>query len=412
MQYGLIGEKLGHSYSCEIHEAIADYRYELMQLRPDELEEFLKKKEFRGINVTIPYKQAVIPYLDEISETAEHIGAVNTIVNRDGKLYGDNTDFTGMRELVTHAGIEVCGRKVLILGTGGTSKTALALMNSLGAREVFRVSRKNAPGMITYAQAKEKHCDAQILVNTTPVGMFPNEEQTPIELSSFPALEGVIDVVYNPLRTNLVLDAAARGIPAEGGLYMLAAQGVHASSVFLGRETDTALFDRAWHAVKRGKQNIVLIGMPTSGKTTVGKLLAGRLNMPFYDTDELLAEKFGCHVSAYISENGETAFREEETRMVAETAKRGGCVIATGGGAVLRAENVRALKRSGVLVFLDRALENLSAAQDRPLSADSDKLKKMFVERAPIYRAAADIAVKADDLPEAVADTVMKELEK
>ena len=223
MTCGLIGRRLGHSYSPQIHRALADYDYKLWELEPEELETFFRRRDFAGVNVTIPYKQAVIPLLDELSETARAIGAVNTVVRRGGKLYGDNTDFAGMAALIRRIVLSLEGKKVLILGTGGTSKTAVAVARSLGAAEVYRLSRSGRDGALTYEDAARLHADADVLINTTPGGMYPAVEGCPVALDAFPNLSGVVDAVYNPLRTNLVLQARSRGIPAEGGLYMLAA---------------------------------------------------------------------------------------------------------------------------------------------------------------------------------------------
>lgn len=409
MEYGLIGEQLGHSYSRELHERIGGYDYALLELRPDELEDFLQKRDFRGINVTIPYKQAVIPFLDGISETANEIGAVNTIVNRGGRLLGYNTDYAGMLALVRHAGISVSGKTVLILGTGGTSKTASAVMKALGAKEIHKVSRRKAPDTVTYGEAAEIHSDADILVNTTPVGMFPKVELSPVSLAAFPKLSAVLDAVYHPLRTELVLDAFARGIPAEGGLYMLCAQAVRAAELFLGREFDPALPESAFHALRSGKENIVLIGMPACGKTTVGRLLAQKTGRPFADTDALLARKIGS-VPDYIRTNGESSFRALECETIADIARKSGHIIATGGGAILSPENLRALRRNGRLIFLDRSLQNLRPTPDRPLSSTLEKLKALYETRYPLYRAAADTRIPADGSAEAVAETIRKEL--
>ena len=412
MQYGLIGEHLGHSYSREIHESIADYRYELQELRPEELGPFLTAKEFRGINVTIPYKQAVIPYLDEISDRARAIGAVNTVVNLDGRLYGDNTDFAGMLALAAHVGVQAEGKKVLILGTGGTSKTAHAVMESLHAGEIVHVSRSAGAGAVSYDDVLRLHSDAQILINTTPVGMFPKGDAMPVDPSAFPALEAVLDAVYNPLQTELVLAARALGIPAEGGLYMLAAQAVYACGVFLGREMNPALTERAYRRVAQEKQNLVLIGMPTCGKTTVGGLLADMTGRRLLDTDVLLAQRLGVTAAEYIEAHGEPAFREQERETVRQASMEAGCILATGGGAVLDARNVHELKKNGVLIFLDRSLANLCAAPDRPLSSDPARLAAMFAARRPIYLAAADIRVNGDLPAEKVAKSVLEELTK
>lgn len=412
MKYGLIGEHLKHSYSCEIHAQIADYEYELHEIPPSGLGEFLKKREFNAINVTIPYKQDVIPYLDEISDTAKRIGAVNTIVNRNGRLYGDNTDFAGMLALAKHIGVDMKGRKVLILGTGGASKTGHALAEYMGAQSVFYVSRSGKDGSISYEQAVTEHSDAQIIINATPVGMFPKQDGRPIDISAFPKLEGVIDAIYNPLRTNLILDAQERGIPAEGGLYMLSAQAVHASAVFRDIPLDESLVDKAFKSVKNDKQSIVLIGMPSSGKTTVGRILSEKCGKQLADTDEYIVRRIGMPISDFFAKYGEAEFRKIEKETVAELSATGGRIIATGGGAVLDAENVRALKQNGVLVFLDRRPENLIATDDRPLASRRSALEKLYAERYDIYCAAAELHIDANTTPEAEADAILKELAK
>lgn len=412
MKYGLIGEHLKHSYSCEIHAQIADYEYELHEIPPSGLGEFLKKREFNAINVTIPYKQDVIPYLDEISDTAKRIGAVNTIVNRNGRLYGDNTDFAGMLALAKHIGVDMKGRKVLILGTGGASKTGHALAEYMGAQSVFYVSRSGKDGSISYEQAVTEHSDAQIIINATPVGMFPKQDGRPIDILAFPKLEGVIDAIYNPLRTNLILDAQERGIPAEGGLYMLSAQAVHASAVFRDIPLDESLVDKAFKSVKNDKQSIVLIGMPSSGKTTVGRILAEKCGKQLADTDEYIVRKIGMPISDFFAKYGEAEFRKIEKETVAELSATGGRIIATGGGAVLDPENVRALKQNGVLVFLDRRPENLIATDDRPLASRRSALEKLYAERYDIYCAAAELHIDANTTPEAEADAILKELAK
>ena len=412
MKYGLIGEHLTHSYSCEIHAQIADYEYELHELAPSELGGFLTKREFNAINVTIPYKQDVIPYLDGISDTAKRIGAVNTIVNRGGKLYGDNTDFAGMLALAKHIGVDMKGKKVLILGTGGASKTGHALAEYMGAESVYYVSRSGKNGSITYEQAVSEHSDAQVIITATPVGMFPKQGGRPIDISAFPKLEGVLDAIYNPLRTNLILDAQERGIPAEGGLYMLSAQAVHAAAVFQDIPLDESLVDKAFKSVKNDKQNIVLIGMPSSGKTTVGRILAEKCGKELADTDEYIVKKIGMPIADFFAKHGEAEFRKIEKETVAGLASTGGKIIATGGGAVLDAENVRALKQNGVLVFLDRRPENLIATDDRPLASRRSALEKLYAERYDIYCAAAEVHIDANTTPGAEADAILKELPK
>lgn len=409
MTCGLIGRRLGHSYSPQIHRALADYDYKLWELEPEELETFFRRQDFTGVNVTIPYKQAVIPLLDELSETARAIGAVNTVVRRGGKLYGDNTDFAGMAALIHRIVLSLEGKKVLILGTGGTSKTAVAVARSLGAAEVYRLSRSGRDGALTYEDAARLHADADVLINTTPGGMYPAVEGCPVALDAFPNLSGVVDAVYNPLRTNLVLQARSRGIPAEGGLYMLAAQAAYASALFRGYETSQRDIDLAYQTVRREMENIVLIGMPSSGKSTVGRALAERLGKRFADSDALVTERIGMPIADYFAQRGEAAFREREQEAVADLAATGGQVIATGGGAILRPENVTALRRSGRLVFLDRSPEKLIATADRPLASDREALRRRYEERYDLYCAAADLHIDGDGTVEETAQRIEKE---
>ena len=409
MKCGLIGRKLGHSYSCQIHHAIADYSYDLWELEPEQLAPFLQKGDFAGVNVTIPYKQQVIPYLDDLSDTARAIGAVNTIVNRSGRLYGDNTDLAGMIALIRRLGLELHGKKVLILGTGGTSKTARAAAQQLGAAEVYRLSRSGREDAVTYEEARRLHGDAAVLINTTPCGMYPAVEDCPLDPADFPRLEGVVDAVYNPLRTNLVLAARERGIPAQGGLYMLAAQAVYAGALFRGCQAAQADIDLAYRTVLRQVENIVLIGMPSAGKTTVGQLLARRTGKKFTDTDTLAEQRIGMTIADYFRTSGEDAFRAREQETVAEVSAVGGQIIATGGGAILRRENLTALRRNGLLVFLDRPIEQLTATADRPLASDREALRRRYEERYALYRAAADVYIKNDGSPEEAADQIERQ---
>lgn len=399
IQYGCIGKKLTHSFSKEIHAKLADYDYELIELTEEEIAPFFFQKDFSAINVTIPYKQTVLPYLDFISPVARRIGAVNTVVNRDGKLYGYNTDYYGMKALTERVGIDLNGRKVLILGTGGTSKTARVLAADLGAAEILTVSRKKAEPHITYEEAVCDHSDAQIIINTTPSGMYPNCEDKPIDISRFPRLEGVLDVVYNPLRTNLILDARERGIKAEGGLYMLVMQAVVAVEHFLNTSIPKETADGVFASIYAAKENIVLTGMPGSGKSTVGKLLELE-GFSFIDTDEEIEKRCGCSIRDLIEEKGEPYFRDLETEVIREVSSDSCRIISTGGGAILREENVRYLKRNGSLYFLNAALSRLRATDSRPLSDTDEKLKRLYAERMPIYRNTANVIVPDLALPQ------------
>ena len=399
MRYGLLGEHLPHSFSKEIHEKLGKYVYELIEVPPEQLDAFMRAKDFAGINVTIPYKQAVIPYLDALSDRAKAIGAVNTISNRDGRLYGDNTDLAGLEALIRRMGLELEGKTVLIAGTGGTSKTACAAAERRGAAEIVRMSRTGREGALTYEQACAQYGGAEVLINTTPCGMYPDTDGIPIDLDRLPKLTGVVDVIYNPLTTRLVREARARGIKAENGLYMLVAQAVRAAEVFTGEAFPGAI-DRIYHEILSEKRNIVLIGMPGSGKTTLGKLLAETLGRELVDTDAEIVKAAGMPIAEVFQAHGEAYFRDLETQVIRDLSQTGGKVIATGGGAVLRQENVDALKMNGVIVFLDRPLEDLLPTEDRPLSNNAEKLRKLHKTRYPIYLAAADKHVSVYGTPE------------
>ena len=413
MQYGCIGEHLKHSFSAEIHHALADYPYEIKEIAPEDLDTFLQARDFRGINVTIPYKEKVIPHLFFISEQAKAIGAVNTIVNRGGKLYGYNTDFYGMSALIERLGLSLVGKKVAILGSGGTSRTAIAVAASMKAREILCVSRGGKENSITYEELYKNHSDTQIVINTTPCGMYPYPDgkdgmsASAIDVSKFPSLEGVVDAVYNPLRPQLILDAKKRGIPAEGGLFMLVAQAVRASEIFLDVTYPKEIVSKVYNDILRQKENIVLIGMPGCGKSTVGKLLARRLNMELFDLDAAIVAMVGKDIPTIFAEEGEVGFRAWETKALKEQAtQRGGLILATGGGAILKDENVNAMRRNGRLYFLDRPLADLLPTRDRPLASSADAIQKRYEERYDRYLSVADVRVEVQGSPEEVADFI------
>lgn len=408
MKYGLIGEHLGHSFSKVIHEMLSDNLYELCEISKDELDAFMKSHDFSGINVTIPYKESVIPYLDEIDDGAREIGAVNTIVNRNGRLVGYNTDFYGMRELILHAGISVSGRKAAILGSGGTSRTAMAVLKSLGAKEILKVSRSGRDGSITYNELYDSHSDVEIIINTTPLGMFPNTNDAAVDVSKFKRLSGVVDAVYNPLRSRLVLETREKGVAAEGGLYMLVAQAVRASEIFLGKQYSSGTVDEIYNKIKGEKENIVLIGMPASGKSTVGKIIAKKTGRTLVDTDELIVKKTGMEIAEIFSRFGEEKFREIESEIIAEISDSSSLIIATGGGAVLRSENVHSLKKNGRLCFIDRPLENLVPTDSRPLSSSREAIEKRYEERYGIYSSVCDLKIDADCEAVAVAEKILE----
>lgn len=408
MKYGCIGEHLKHSFSKEIHGALADYEYEIREIPRDELCAFMQKRDFSAINVTIPYKEEVIPHLYYIDEVAKNIGAVNTIVNRDGKLYGYNTDFYGMTMLLHHAGVALAGKKVAILGTGGTSKTAAAVANAEGAREVIKVSRSGKDGAVTYEELYEKHLDTEAIINTTPSGMFPNIFDKAVDISRFPALSGVIDAVYNPLRTPFISEAIERGIHADGGLYMLVAQAVRASEIFLDKEYPKEALESVFRKIFCEKENVVLVGMPASGKSTVGKMLADSLGREFIDTDYMIVEKAGMPIKEIFEKYGEKYFRDLESECVKEASERSSVVIATGGGVPLRTENVKALRENGKIFFLDRPLENLIPTDSRPLASDREAIKKRYEERYDIYCKSCDERIDASRDAEAVREKILE----
>ncbi len=409
MKFGLIGEKLSHSFSAQIHNRLFDYEYTLCELTADQFCPFMLDRDFDAINVTIPYKEAVLPYLDVVDDVAMQIGAVNTVVNRNGKLHGYNTDFEGLRSLVERSGIPIRDKKVLILGSGGTSKTAETTASLLGCSSVWRVSRTARDGCISYVQAKREHADAQVIINTTPCGMHPLREPSPIMLDDYPSLIGVVDVVYNPLRTQLVCDALSRGIPAVGGLYMLVKQAANAAELFVGDAVPTEKVDDIYRHLYADKENIVLVGMPGCGKTTVGKQLAALMNRPFIDTDDLIVTKNDCAISDIFQQVGECGFRDIESEVINDVSRLQGAVIATGGGAVLRSDNVQLLKENGRLYFLDRPLAQLDVTSDRPLSSTREDLEKRYHERYAVYTAVCDAKIQSDCAVEDVANLIRED---
>ena len=384
MEYGLLGEKLGHSFSPQIHRDLAGYDYQLLPTPPEAVEDLFARRAFQGLNVTIPYKRTVMPLCDEIDPRAAAIGAVNTVVNRNGRLTGYNTDIDGFLYMARRAGVDMTGKKVVILGSGGTSRTARAAAGELGAREIITVSRH---GEDNY-QNLSRHADAQVLVNTTPVGMYPNWGQSPVSLESFPALEGVLDVVYNPLRTALLLQAEERGLPRSCGLPMLVAQAKRAAELFTGQNIDDSRAEAVLHGLRGQLTNIVLIGMPGCGKTTVGRALAGKLGRTFVDLDEEIVRRAGTSIPEIFAREGEAGFRERESALVREFGERTGLVVSTGGGVVTRRENYIPLKQNGLLLHLRRDPAVLPT-DGRPLS-QATAPEELWRRRAPLYAAFAD----------------------
>lgn len=409
MKFGLIGERLGHSFSKTIHERLG-YEYELREIKPTDFDAFMRRRDFYCINVTIPYKEAVIPYLDWIHEPAKEVGAVNLILHYGGKLYGYNTDIPGMAELFGYANIDPKGKKAAILGSGGTSKTAAAVLKQKGAREILRVSRSGRDGAITYEELYEKHSDVEIIVNTTPVGMYPNIWDCPVDISAFERLEGIIDAVYNPINTTLVKNARARGIKAEGGLYMLVAQAMIASETFLDESGNShpSLIEKMYNEIRASKENIVLVGMPASGKTTVGKILQKKLDKKFVDTDDIITQRIGMSIRDFFALHGEEKFRDIESQAIKELADKSSLIIATGGGAILREENISALKYNGKIFFIDRPVDKLMPTKSRPLASDKEAIEKRYNERYSIYCGCCDTRIAAEGESAEVAEKILE----
>ena len=405
MRCGLLGEHLTHSYSPQIHALLGDYSYELFEVAPEKLGEFLQAGEFDGLNVTIPYKRAVIPYCAELSAAAREMGSVNTLLLRpDGTLYGDNTDLDGFRWLLAQGGGIRPGEKALVLGTGGASQTVQAVLRAAGA-EVAVLSRRGESNYLTLP----RHADARLVVNATPVGMYPNNGERLIDLSQLPQCRCVLELIYNPARTRLLLDAAARGIRCENGLSMLVAQAKRAAELFTGRDIPDAACTDILRRMEAQMHNLILVGMPGSGKTTVGSLLAVSLGRPFYDADGEIEKKLGCSIPAFFAQRGEAAFRAVETEVLAELGKRSGCVIATGGGCVTRGENYDLLHQNGEIIWLRRSLTELPV-EGRPVS-QSRSLPELYREREPAYRRFADLCVENEAAPEAAVE-IIKELRR
>ena len=393
MKCGLLGRKLGHSYSPQIHASLGNYSYGLFEKEPGELADFLKLGDWDGINVTVPYKKDVIPYLDELTPVAARLGAVNTIVRRSGKLIGHNTDYFGFLTMVRNSGITVAGKKVLVLGSGGASNTAVAVLEELGANVVV-ISRK---GNNHYGNL-HMHKDAALLVNTTPAGMFPQTGISPVSLDTFPVLEGVLDVIYNPARTKLLLDAEKRGLATMNGLLMLVAQAKEAAEWFTGSAIDDRVIESIYRKLRHQMENIVLIGMPGCGKSSIGKLLSEKTGHRFVDADAEILRAAGKSIPEIFSQDGEEAFRKLETEVLSELGKQSGLIIATGGGCVTKERNYPLLHQNGSIFWLKRDIASLPT-DGRPLS-QTNRLEEMYQIRKPLYEAFADYVINNDGDPE------------
>ena len=401
MKCGLLGRKLGHSYSPQIHAHLGNYPYDLFEKEPEDVEDFLRNGDFTAINVTIPYKQTVIPFCAELSPMARRIGAVNTIVRRqDGSLMGHNTDYFGFLSTVRRTGLDPAGKKILIIGSGGASKPAIAVLEELGAHVVVITHKENTPENLS------RHSDCSVLVNATPVGMYPNVGVSPVDLSLFPRLEGVIDMIYNPAKPKLLLDAEARGLVAENGLWMLVAQAKEAAEWFTGQTISDEVIKTIHRLLKSQMENIILIGMPGCGKSTVGHLLAQKLDRPFVDADSEIEAAAGMSIPEIFSRDGEEGFRQVETQVLSELGKKSGLIIATGGGCVIRERNYSLLHQNGICIWMTRDLNQLPT-DGRPLS-QRGKLEQMYQIRKPLYERFSDFSVPNDTLPEDCANAILK----
>lgn len=403
MKCGLLGRKLGHSYSPQIHARLGSYSYELFEKEPDEVADFLKSGQFSAINVTIPYKKIVIPFCTELSDTARQVGAVNTLVRRsDGSLVGHNTDYFGFVSTVCRVGLNPSGKKVLVIGSGGVSNPVVAALQRMNAKTVVISHRENTPENLA------QHSDAAILVNATPVGMYPNVGASPVNLDLFPHLEGVLELIFNPSRTQLLLDAEKRGLKTENGLWMLVAQAKESSEWFTGSNLPEELIPAIHWELKVQMENIILVGMPGCGKTTVGKCLARRLGRPFVDTDAEIEQAAGASIPDIFSVQGEEGFRALETQVLSRLGKQSGLVLATGGGCVTRGENYPLLHQNGTIFFLTRDLNQL-CINGRPLSQKGN-LADMYRVRLPMYRRFADFTVGNDSTPEQAVEKILSQL--
>lgn len=414
MKYGLIGEHLGHSFSKQIQTRIAeienvkDYDYQLVELDKEEFKEFMEKKDFTGINVTIPYKKDVIPYLDEMDESAKAIGAVNTIINVDGKLKGYNTDFGGFLYMVKAHNVHMEGKKVLIIGNGGACAAVKAVCEHENAKAIVIVSRSSDRGAIGYDEMYTSHLDADIVVNTSPVGMYPNITNAPIDVSWFHKLECVLDVVYNPILTRLCFEAQEADIKRVIGLEMLIAQAKYTFEIFENMSFDDSIIDEIKKEMLKDRCNIVLIGMPSAGKTTIGKMLEEKLGKEFFDLDDMIIAKAGKSIPEIFQESGEAGFRAIETEVAIEASKTNNKIIATGGGTIKHKVNMDFLRLNGITIFIDRDVDKLiSSDPNRPLSSSKLALQQMHKERYPLYQKyAAYVAVNNTNIEETVDDIV------
>ena len=401
MKYGLLGRKLSHSYSPAIHQQFGNHDYGLFEIEPDGLEDFIRHGTFEGLNVTMPYKKTVIPYLDDQTDIARRVGAVNTIYRKNGKLIGHNTDFYGFQQMLHKSGLNPAGKKCLVLGSGGASDVAVRVLEESGAMVVV-ISRSGENNYNNLSQ----HYDAAIIVNATPVGMYPHCGQSPINIQQFSALEGVLDVIYNPARTQLLLDAENQGLITENGLWMLVNQAREAASLMTQVQISDQQADNVYRKIKMQMENIILIGMPGCGKSTIGQLLAEQCGKTFVDTDDLIVQKAGKTIPQIFAEDGEEAFRILETEVLKEIGMQSSLVISTGGGCVTQTRNYPLLHQNGRIFWLQRGLEKLSK-DGRPLSL-ATSLEEMYAARQPLYNAFADDIIGNNGSTQSAVDSILE----
>ncbi len=407
MEYGLIGAQLKHSFSKQIHEQLADYQYELWPLDETKFHCFMKERSFQAINVTIPYKQKVLPYLDDMDDKAKQIGAVNTIRKKDGQLYGTNTDYDGFLYTLHRHHITVKDQKVLVLGDGGAAQAIKAVLRDEGCRELISVRRSPSPHTITYEQARKEHTDVQIIVNTSPCGMYPNLTDMPCDLNDFPHVSAYVDIIYNPIDTKTCIQAKYMGIPYVGGLEMLVAQAKYAVEFFTDRSLSDACIDSIYHQILQSKRNLVLIGMPSCGKTTIGRSLAQAMGRELIDLDAEIVKQSNRSIKQIILEDGEAVFRQLEQQVALRFAAKQGVIIACGGGIVKNKDNMMHLAMNGVCVYIKRDLDQLLVDEERPLSSDRHAIATLYEERKELYEAYSDFTVTNDTDIESITQAII-----
>ena len=407
--YGLLGKKLGHSYSKIIHECFCDYQYDLIEIEFEQLDEFFKQKNFKAVNVTIPYKQDVIKYLDYVDDLVKRIGACNSIVNIDGKLFGYNSDYYGFMQLLNVNKIDINNQNVIILGNGGATKAIECVLNDLNVKNIIKVKPNLSDETITYPQCYENYCDYDIIINTSGMGMYPNINQNNLDLTRFTKIKAVVDIVYNPIRTKLIMDADELNIKTVNGTLMLVAQAVQAINHFNGQIISDKKVENLVKKLENDKLNIVLIGMPSCGKSLIGKKIANKLKLDYYDSDQLIEDKTQLTCADIIQGHGIQYFRNIETNIIKDISLVNKSLISTGGGVILNSDNIALLKGNGILVFIDRDLDKLMVTNDRLLSNTADKLKQLYDQRIDLYKKYSDFIVSNNDN---IDDCVNKIIEK